>query len=127
MRYAVGRAFGPATTTSPSSDRRQADRHALGVMKQIVGVVLLFHRDQASKIVAPIGLRKVQQIEIAIIHIGSAGHVRSHCRVDLCDLRKPRRRVARACPARKILNAILRAGAARKGRGVGGDIRILPP
>ena len=55
-----------------------ARRHALGVAEQFVRIVLLLDRHQAGEIVAPIGGGVILQIEIAIIHVGRAGHMRPH-------------------------------------------------
>jgi hypothetical protein len=93
------------------------------VVEQIVWIVVLLDRDQAGKIVAPIGGGIIGQIEIAIVHVSRARQMRPHRRIDFCDLREMGGRVGRAGPAREILDAVLRARAPRKRRGIGGNPR----
>ena len=49
-----------------------SDRNALGVMKQVVGVISLLHGGKSGQVCTPIGVRKILQIEIAVVHVSGA-------------------------------------------------------
>ena len=46
--------------------------NALGVMKQVVRVVSLLDGGQPGQVCTPIGIRKILQIKIAVVHVSRA-------------------------------------------------------
>jgi hypothetical protein len=50
-----------------------AEGNALGVMKQVVRVISLLDGGQPGQVCTPISVRKILQIEIAVVHVSRAG------------------------------------------------------
>lgn len=50
-----------------------AEGNALGAMKQVVRVISLLDGGQPGQVCTPISVRKILQIEIAVVHVSRAG------------------------------------------------------
>ena len=72
FRRGLRRSSGATPRLGLSCRQLRSDRNALGVMKQVVGVISLLHGGKSGQACTPIGVRKILQIEIAVVHVGGA-------------------------------------------------------
>ena len=64
----------------------------------------------------PNSVRKILQIEIAVVHVSGARQIRTHGSIDIGHIGEMGRGISWVQPTGEILNAILCPGASGKGR-----------
>ena len=91
----------------------------MGVMKQVIRVISLLDGGQPGQVRTPIGVRKILQIEIAVVHVSRVRQIRPHGSVDIGHIGDMGRGIGWVQPTGEILNAVLCPAASGK-RGIGG-------
>src|SRR5262245_42467960 len=88
-------------------------KNALSMPEDVVRIKYPLDLPQAGEVRAPIGLRPILQIKVAIVDVGRARHIGPRRRIDVTDVRKFRCGLRSAAPLGIVLNAESGAGAMR--------------